>query len=95
MALKARKKIKKYAIDDIDDMIKIVNADFIRSGKQKRHFVITNTCFIKNDLRFMMCDSRESYLDTSQFITDKLPCYYGASIEEVVTKCFNDRANHG
>ena len=36
----------------------------------------------------------ENSYDPNQW-DNMLPTYYGATILEVVTKCFEDRANHG
>tara|TARA_R110002049_G_scaffold25856_2_gene90400 strand:+ start:739 stop:1029 length:291 start_codon:yes stop_codon:yes gene_type:complete len=96
MALKTRKKRKEYTIEE---MIKIVNLRFITeaagSDVVPSHFTIGSACFEGEiDKIFIMCDSRENSYDPNQW-DNMLPTYYGATILEVVTKCFEDRANHG
>jgi hypothetical protein len=99
MGLKRRVE-KSYSIEE---MMNIINNDFIIKGisdhgdESQRIYVISSTCFQKDSKRFVMCDSRDN--DTANEEgwegTNLLKPYYGATIMEVITKCFVDIANHG
>lgn len=94
MALKERKIRKEYSLDE---MMAVVNLTFITEGSGANiaplHFVITPTCLGGVKSLFLVCDSRENQ-DWDEEPDDLLPCYYGATLKEAITKCFDDRANH-
>ena len=96
MGLK-RKAARAYSIDE---MLFLINYDFIESGRAGKmkdnenysYYVLGPTCFSCQDRKYMMCDSRDNTENTD--IDGLLEVYYGSTIEEVITKCFMDRVNH-
>lgn len=89
MALKRRVE-KSYSLQE---MMEIISRDFIQNVSS-RHYILTPTCFKgqKHDAdRWLMCDSRA--ISENGGGTDELPSYFGHTIIEAVTKCFNDRKN--
>ena len=83
------------------EMMTIVNKRFIKQEKDRpsdydhiRKFGIEQTCFPEEN-RWLVTDTRRSISeDVIDYDPPLLPCYYGATISEAVTKCFMDRDNH-
>ena len=95
MGLK-RKAARAYSIDE---MLFLINYDFIESGRSGNmngehvpHYIISPTCFVSLEKKWLICDSRDNGEGLS--LIDELDSYYGATIEEAVTACFTDRRNH-
>ena len=83
MALKRRVE-KSYSIEE---MMEIINEDFIMKSGHSRHYIIGNTCFTDDSEKYLVADLRYANTD----FDDLLPTYYGHSILEAVTKCFLDK----
>jgi hypothetical protein len=83
MGLNKRKEEKSFSIDT---MLAFVNYDFIHSppSENTRHYVISPTCFVEKEKRWLLCDGRAD----DRSYNDLLPEYYGKTITEAVTKCF-------
>ena len=87
MALKKRKQGKSYTIDE---MMFLINYRFI-TGSSGESYVISNTAFKESDKKIIICDAKYE-LDDEDY--DFMKNYYGSTILEAVTNCFNDRENH-
>ena len=90
MALKVRMKTPELSIEE---MFSTVNSEFIKNGKSNgdiRHFVISPTTGFEDEKAYLVGDHRGD----SDEIDHQLQCYYGATIKEAVTNCFNDRHSH-
>lgn len=100
MALELKRRVERSY--SLDEMMTIVNRHFIGNEKDRpadiepiRKFGIEPTCFPDED-RWLVTDTRANHYLGEAVVHDPplLPCYYGATILEAVTKCFLDRANH-
>lgn len=90
-----KRKVKKTY--SIDEMINIINKDFIHNTAASAGgfiYVLSSTCFQDDNKRFIMCDSKDNESCRDDECNYVKP-YYGKSILEAVTRCFVDRANHG
>ena len=87
MELKKRKQGRDYTIDE---MMYLINYCFI-TGSSGESYVITNTSFKESHKRIIVCDAKYE-LDDEEY--DLMKNYYGSTILEAVTNCFNDRENH-
>ena len=88
MALKKRKQGKSYTIDE---MMFLINYRFI-TGSSGESYVISNTSFKESYKRIIICDAKYYELENEDY--DSMKNYYGSTILEAVTNCFNDRENH-
>jgi hypothetical protein len=93
MALK-RKIAKTYSIEE---MMYIINKEFINNGENNResikHYVISPTChtgLMQFSHKWLLCDSREhDDNNNDENLSDQLyPSFYGSTIFEAVNKCF-------
>jgi len=93
MALRERKKVKEYSIDE---MMRIINCNFINTNHEHPipNYVISSTTWLEAQKSFIVCDSREEELKIEDGDPERLANYYGETIKEAVTKCFDDRINH-
>ena len=89
MALKERKTGRDYSLDE---MMYMINYNFITKTETEPilNYTIQATSWQDADERWLVCDSRDE-----EYVSDgRLEDYYGSTILEAVTLCFNDRQNH-
>ena len=93
MALRERKKVKEYSIDE---MMRIINYKFTNTNHEHPipNYVIASTSWEEIQKSFIVCDSRDEDAEVEQDGPERLAHYYGETIKEAVTKCFDDRINH-
>lgn len=93
MGLRERKKVRDYSIDD---MMSMINHKFVTGAEvDVLNYVIGNTTWKGEEKAFIVMDSRDEYDTDGSIIEEgRLKPYFGYSIKEAVSKCFNDRANH-
>lgn len=87
MALKKRKQGRDYTIDQ---MMYLINHSFI-NGSSEESYVISNTAYKEPHKKIVICDAK---YETEDEDYDLMKNYYGSTILEAVTNCFNDRENH-
>ena len=92
MGLK-RKAARAYSIDEMLFLIiERGRNGQLSEGVDHPYYVLGPTCFNNNDRKWIICDSRDDHENSdTEYL---LEVYYGSTIEEVITKCFIDRANH-
>jgi hypothetical protein len=87
MALKKRKQGRDYTIDE---MMYLINYKFI-IGTSGESYVISNTAHKESHKKIIICDAKYESDDDDYSSMDN---YFGNTILEAVTNCFNDRENH-
>ena len=93
MELRERKKAREFSIDE---MMTMINHRFITGSETDvLNYAIASTTWKGGEKALIVMDSRDEYDQENNINEDqKLKAYYGPTIKEAVSKCFNDRANH-
>lgn len=88
--------IKSYSVSE---MMTILNKDFIGYGGAYKRYVLLTTCFNNDEDRFAMVDSRFAIKirvdeHSEQNDPDFLQSFYASTMEEAVSKAFNNSRKH-